>query len=660
MSSRASVRYLVRPGVVLLSPLLVAAVACEDFGSRVHERVPSRGGAAGAVDEGEAGDDGVSAQGGNGGGSGGPGKPGSSGVGAGGEAGGTGKGSGGAQGGTTGGGAATGGDAGTGAQANQSGGSGDSGRGGDLGDAGSGNAQTDAQPGIYGAVRLLIDDQPVCGGTLIANSWVLTADRCIPWGTETSALSVGFGMSSRNFHQKRSAIEIQRFPGNTKDTRVRDVALIGLDQPFEVDGSTTGHTLSLLQASGQVDLLRTLRCIGWDLELDPESATDELRAVPFSPISVVQRDYGDAYQWQNTLSTGLLQGALPMRSDTGSGCMIELAASVFLAAVHTETPDDSGDLGTSEYQEAYAMITADRELHDWVDAVLFRVLPAADLSLAGAAGVCSFDRASVDLFALLGDGRMGWFQRSEKQGASGDWQSSAEGWIERTALDPPPSVNLASTRPGALCLADGSIELIAQGSDGSLWRQHWSSTEWLPEWELVPDATGVTSGVSVVGRGPGDFHVFARGLGRELRRARFLDGWTGTWDDLGGLIEGAPSARMANPSYIDVFSQGADELWNRYAWGERQGWDRIGYTSSDPAVASWSYDRVDVFVRTPESRLGRHWYDCYWQENAVVGGLVLPDGALAATARENGTFDVFVAQPDGYLWHATWPRNPLP
>jgi hypothetical protein len=561
-----------------------------------------------------------------------------------------------------------GGKGGKGGEANGGSGSGDSGEdGGEAGttggEGGSSGAAGDTQgppapsePASYGAVRLFTDGQAVCGGTLITNDWVLTASRCIPAATPAAKVEVRFGADSRYPQQVRTGAELHRFPVHLGE---RDLALVGVDAPFEIAGSTTRHFIPILPV--HAFLLQTHVCAGWDMTPDSTSPTNLLKTVWLSPSSIVEaNDANDGTRvwWRNTNPVDKSQGTLLTTTDTGVGCFYRWASSIYLSAVHTGNPVLTPDLEQNQDDYAYSLSPTDPAVMDWLDQLLFRVMPTAELELRGVATACSPTPDSIDLFGSAPDGRMAWYRRAAPEGS---WEVDVE-WEPLPPIDPP-SAGLAADRPGAVCLSDGSVDLVARAPDGSAWRQRFEDGSWETTWEQVAPPGAATSGLSAVGQIPGDFQVYGQGPGQELRRLTVRKRIAGAWEDLTGGFRGSPAARMANPDWVDVFVRtSSGNILANAAWSSEPRWLQIGdFTISDPAVASWKPDRIDLFLRTSTGMLARKWYEMLWVPSAIATGLIPPlDSELTAVARHQGSVDVLASGGSLELWHATWPRRPQP
>ena len=530
------------------------------------------------------------------------------------------------------------------------------GRGG--GQGGEAGAQTEpevpitAVPADYGAVRLLIGGKPVCAGTLHTNSWVLTADRCIPAGTAPADVTVGFGQDSRHFEQLRKGLEIQRYWDNdgTPEGRARDLLLLGVDAPFAIDGSTTGHHIPLMEIPAWTSSV----CVGWDMKPDPESPTHRLHAMKPAPLDIEYRFAAELQWWGNSSAFEPMQGDLLMPADTGAGCFFNAGSSRWQATVHSETPAMLRDGAPNIGEQAYSTGLWEPAIHDWVESVLFEELPRTDFVLDGVAAVCSVDSESLELFSLTVDGRMGWrrFVGSE--------------WVEQTPIDPPTGVALASTRPGVLCKPDGVIELVVTGAGTSgLWRRTWLPGEaaWNSDWSLVPDTNyAFPYGLSIALGSQTSFHLLAVSEWHDfLTRVCDQQGfgsWAIRWTDLREV----PALAVPFPGVIDVFLRNASDtmLQMNYWGGWTSAWDPgFGASYANPALTSWGPNRRDLFaVRpAPTLHLVRLPYDNRWERWGDTF-IEVPEGELNAVSRRPASVDVFISKPGDPLFHARWPRAP--
>jgi hypothetical protein len=531
------------------------------------------------------------------------------------------------------------------------------------GTAGTGGPEEVAAPGsanAWGAVRIAINGVATCAGTLIANSWVLTADHCFDSLASVADVTVGFGSDATHFAETRTGRELVHFDGNTLDVKVRDLALLGVDAPFEIDGSRTHQYVRLTPFHDDYAGLAYV-CVGWDLEPDPASDETQLREVTLTASGVSEEDGGRRVWWVNTNPLDPDHGVLLMPRDAGAGCFFLNGPTPILATVHVGNPALRRDGNPNQNDEAYSLSLAAQEIQDWVTRTLFDKMPDVELNLQGVAAVSSPTENEIDLFGLGLEGGIHWYRRNV---GTESWAASTTGWNEQPSLpDPPTGKDFATYRPGALCLPDGSVELVVVARDGGLYWQHYDGSAWRPAWVHVTDATSVVnSGVSVIGQRPGEFELFARDADNELRHASYAEGWAGKWESLRSGIVGSPAARMGLPNWFDAFVRDPSVNGIEVVTNNSNYWSSASImeqTVSEPAVASWGPNHVDSLALDAGSELVSFTYDSFWSTWIVSSGLTAPNNNLAATARGVGSLDVFASGPGVPLWHAVWPREPV-
>ena len=95
---------------------------------------------------------------------------------------------------------------------------------------------------------------------------------------------------------------------------------------------------------------------------------------------------------------------------------------------------------------------------------------------------------------------------------------------------------------------------------------------------------------------------------------------------------------------IDVFVRGNDAaIWHKYHQGTWSGWESLGGNlASAPAAASWGPGRLDVFARSTDSTLLHKYYQGGWSGFESLGNTTL--SSPAAVSWSLGRIDVFIAR----------------
>jgi hypothetical protein len=126
------------------------------------------------------------------------------------------------------------------------------------------------------------------------------------------------------------------------------------------------------------------------------------------------------------------------------------------------------------------------------------------------------------------------------------------------------------------------------------------------------------------------------------------------WASLGGTLTSKPAVAAWSSNRLDVFVRGTDgqlwhKFWNGTGWSL---WEPLGgrlYPGTGPAVASWGPGRLDVFAEGTDRQLYHRWYTSSgWSAWEPLGG-VLTSGPAAASPGP-GQVDVVVAGTDHGVW----------
>lgn len=139
--------------------------------------------------------------------------------------------------------------------------------------------------------------------------------------------------------------------------------------------------------------------------------------------------------------------------------------------------------------------------------------------------------------------------------------------------------------------------------------------------------------------------------------------WRKSWgqDNLGGKITSEPEIASWGENRLDIFARGAQSggtipLWHRW-WGGSawSSWEFMGGNLvGGPGAVSWGPGRIDVAQVEGANKTMNHWYYSggQWVYDALGGSGFTSDPDIASWGENR--LDVFVRGSDGELWTKVW------
>lgn len=182
---------------------------------------------------------------------------------------------------------------------------------------------------------------PFCGGAIVADEWIVTANHCID-GQSASNMRIRAGSTNKNSGgQIRSVSQVIMFPGYVTTSAGKDIALLRLSSPLDLtdpDVATIQWVRSADAAAGLTDPGVNTVTSGWGALSSGGSSPTNLQAVD---VPIVSNADADAAYPQNITSDQLAAGLLGVggkdacQGDSGGPLVVKNAAGdgVLLAGV---------------------------------------------------------------------------------------------------------------------------------------------------------------------------------------------------------------------------------------------------------------------------------------------------------------------------------------
>lgn len=482
-----------------------------------------------------------------------------------------------------------------------------------------------------------------CSGTLVTNSWILTANHCvtIPPPANISA-TLGFGQAGQ---QERTipAANITRIPCNeVANQQCQDAILLKTTTPFTINGSTNGFVRSQYpSASSTLTNFSTIEMIGWGgLSSTPANQTFANLDPLLVNVGVTSGGLpvGDTVTWNCSNSSQ----PCPYGGDSGGGGFVTLGGRTFQATIHSGPKAGAGNPG-----EAWSLATSTPAVRDWLDQSLYTAggnIFSVSASNGGTA-VSKRGLNKLDVFWLDTSGSL----KRLPYNAS---------WGAITSLSAPAGKTLTG-RPASVSWDANRIDVFARATDNTLWTRSSTNagTTW-STWALV--ATGITSSPAVASWGSGRLDLFAKATDSTLWHNWYSAGW-GIGESLGGSLTSAPAAVSWASGRIDVVVRGAGNSyyhkWYDGSWGPtKTTFNTLGGNfTGDPAIASWSSGRLDIYGRGSNGRIEHRWYDAVWLDSWIDMGITQPNCGTSAVSWGPGRVDIFTCN-SGSIWRSFFPR----
>ncbi len=161
--------------------------------------------------------------------------------------------------------------------------------------------------GIVGGTQTTIEARPwqislqtsggshFCGGTILGDSWVVTANHCVA-GTSASSLRVVAGATNRNGSggQSRKVSQIIRYSGYVTPEQGKDIALLKLTTPLDLTGSKAKaipYATAATVADGRIEPGIIATVSGWgSLSSGSSALPANLQTVDVPIVSNTQAD----------------------------------------------------------------------------------------------------------------------------------------------------------------------------------------------------------------------------------------------------------------------------------------------------------------------------------------------------------------------------------